>query len=148
MSAHSMRGKPTLAQVMTPFPHFVSPSDSLDKAKRVMREQKIRHLPVKQNGELAGVVTDRDIYLVQSYALDDEAAAALKVRDAWIPDPYVVDISAPLEDVLLEIADRHIGSALVTKHGALAGILTLTDACRSFGEALADWFPRSGGDVA
>ena len=148
MSTQSMRGKPTLAQVMTPFPHSVTPTDSLDKVKRVMREQKIHHLPVKEDGELAGVVTDRDIYLVQSWSIDDRAAAAMKVRDAWVPEPYVVDISTPLEEVLLEIVDRHIGSALITKHGTLAGILTLNDACQAFGEVLTSWFPRDDDDVA
>ena len=59
-----------------------------------------------------------------------------QMRDALARDPYVVDVGAPLDEVLLAMAERHIGSALVTRGGRLAGILTATDACRAFGETL------------
>ena len=43
---------------------------------------------------------------------------------------------------------EHIGSALVVKGGKLAGIFTMTDACRSFGEFLRSIFPDTGKDSA
>jgi len=46
-----------------------------------------------------------------------------------------------LDHVLMEMADRHIGSVLVVREKRLAGIFTVTDACRRFGEFLRATFP-------
>jgi acetoin utilization protein AcuB len=133
---------------MTPFPWFIHIEDGLDRAKQVMAEHQIRHLPVTQEGELVGVVTERDIQLLESTAADPGERDALRVRDASILDAYVVDVSEPLDRVLLEMAKRHIGSALVVKNKKLAGIFTATDACRAFAEFLQVLFPRNDGDEA
>ena len=66
---------------------------------------------------------------------------AVLVADIYIADPYVVDLETPLDEVLLEMAARHVGSVLVTRHGKLAGVFTVTDACRVFGEDLRERFP-------
>jgi CBS domain-containing protein len=71
------------------------------------------------------------------------------VRDAYRPQPYVVDVSTQLDVVLDHMATHHIGSALVTKRGRLVGIFTATDACRKYCEHLRSLFPpRSGSEVA
>jgi CBS domain-containing protein len=57
------------------------------------------------------------------------------------PDVFAVDIESRLEDVLLLMAERQLGSARVTRHGKLVGIFTATDACRCFGEYLRDLRP-------
>jgi hypothetical protein len=54
-----------------------------------------------------------------------------------------VDSSDPLDHVLEHMAAKHIGSALVTKHGHLVGIFTATDACRVFCRHL--WLLRPPG---
>jgi hypothetical protein len=46
------------------------------------------------------------------------------------------------------MAEHHIGSAVVTRHGKLAGVFTSSDACIHFAEFLRDQFRRSGGDDA
>ena len=43
-----------------------------------------------------------------------------------------VALAEPLDDVLAHMSTHHIGSALVTTDGHLAGIFTVTDACRAF----------------
>jgi acetoin utilization protein AcuB len=139
---------PSIKSVMTPFPWFVRIEDSLDQARALMSEQDIRHLPVTDDGELVGVVSDRDLQLVSGAASSPEQRARLTVRDACVPDAYVVETSEPLDRVLLTMAEGHIGSALVVKHGKLAGIFTFTDACRCFGELLQSLFPDGGDDAA
>jgi len=37
---------------------------------------------------------------------------------------------------LIEMAERRIGSAIVTRKGEIAGLFTATDACRCFAEHL------------
>ena len=75
-----------------------------------------------------------------------DGSGALRVRDLYMADPYIVSIDEPLDKVLLTMAERHIGSAIVTKAGKLVGIFTSVDACRIFGEYLQDRFPHSMDD--
>jgi acetoin utilization protein AcuB len=140
---------PSIKAVMTPFPWKVRLDDTLDHAMQVMADRSIRHLPVTDGDELVGLVTERDIGLVQ-HALREahRGSVPLLVCDACVQDAYVVDLSAPLDRVLAEMAERHIGSALVVKRGKLAGIFTSSDACHHFGRYLAERFDSGDDDVA
>ena len=44
------------------------------------------------------------------------------------------------------MAERHIGSALVTRGGKLVGIFTTTDACRALARVLHEQHPDPGPD--
>lgn len=138
---------PSVMAVMTPFPWFVQVEDDLDRARKLMAEHGIRHLPVTQGGELIGVVSTRDIELVES-TVDGREREALRVRDACVRDVYIAGVGEPLDTVVLEMARRHTHSTLVVKNRKLVGILTVTDACRAFGEFLRAMFPYDGGNDA
>ena len=66
------------------------------------------------------------------------------MRDVYQPDSYVVDAGASLEHVAATMAERHVGSALVTKGGKLVGIFTTTDACRALARVLQQLSPGRG----
>ncbi|MDJ0851279.1 MAG: CBS domain-containing protein [Myxococcota bacterium] len=138
---------PTVKWAMTPFPWFSRPSDDIEQALELMREQDIRHLPVQREGELVGIVTQRDIQLAQTMSAGS-GGRRLRVEDVCAFEPYVVDVGDRLDGVLVEMARRKIGSALVVKQGKLAGIFTATDACRAFGDFLRAMFPDGSGDEA
>lgn len=131
-----MSGEPRLSSAMTAFPHSVDASASLADAVELMRKHQVRHLPVTARGALTGVVTERDIKFRlgtdSTYPHDHD----LKVRDAMIEDCYVVDVATPLHTVLRQMAARRLGSAIVTRRGKLAGVLTATDACRLLADYL------------
>jgi len=101
-----------------------------------MNEHEIRHLPVARKGQLVGVLTDRDLKRALDPSLGLPPKNELFVEDVMVHGAYVVETTTPLEQVLLEMADRHIGCALVMREDRLAGIFTTTDACRAFGEHL------------
>jgi hypothetical protein len=61
-------------------------------------------------------------------------------------DAYAVDCAERLDNVLLDMAERQIGSALIEKNGKLVGIFTMTDACRCFGELLRARLPSEADD--
>ncbi len=61
---------------------------------------------------------------------------------------YVVELSEPLDIVVLHMARQRIDSALVVKNERLVGIFTMTDACRFLGGLLRSLFPRGQGDDA
>jgi CBS domain-containing protein len=50
-----------ISEVMTPNPRSVSPSDSIQNAARIMRDEDAGAVPVVDNGRAVGIVTDRDI---------------------------------------------------------------------------------------
>lgn len=133
---------PAIMTAMTPFPWFIHIEEELGRAREVMDEHGIRHLPVTEKGELVGVLSQRDIALLEG------GGVVGCVRDACVLDAYVVDVSEPLDRVLREMAERQIDSALVVRNQKLAGIFTATDACRAFAELLRVLFPGGSGNEA
>ena len=141
MSLRNLKHMPHIVAVMTPFPYSIDMDASLTQAMDMMREHNIRHLPVMEQGELVSVLTDRDIKMALDPSLGLPPREQLTVRNACVIDAYIVNTTAPLDRVLLEMAERHIGSALVLKDQRLAGIFTTSDACRYLGELLRAQFP-------
>jgi CBS domain-containing protein len=131
-----MKKTPLLKSTMTPFPYAVDIEAPLLSARKMMLEHSVHHLPVTENRDLKGIISDRDIKLLLGPEFDYPNPKELTVRDAFVEDCFVVDINTMLRDVLATMADRHIGAALVTKNDHLAGIFTVTDACRAFAEFL------------
>ena len=128
--------------VMTPFPYSVEADARLAEAARMMARYKIRHLPVIDDGQLIGVVSQRRLEAGDS----DEG---ISVRDVMFAEPYIVEIGEPLEKVLAQLADRHLECALVVKDDRLAGIFTMIDAYRRYARELRRQRTKgSGGDDA
>jgi acetoin utilization protein AcuB len=130
---------------MTPFPFSIDIEAPLAEAHAFFRERQIRHLPVTENDELAGILTDRDIKLALGPDLGFAPENELTVRDIYQPDSYVVEASARLEDVAATMAEHRLGSALVTRDGKLVGIFTTTDACHALARILREQHPAGQG---
>jgi acetoin utilization protein AcuB len=143
MSSHRL---PQILAFMTPFPYSIDIDAPLAEAHAFLRDRHIRHLPVTEDGELAGILTDRDINLALGPDLDSPPEQELSVRDVYQPDSYIVEAGALLEDVAAAMAERNIGSALITRGGKLVGIFTATDACRALVRVLRDQHPDPGPD--
>jgi len=134
--------------VLTPFPHSIDVEAPVAEAGKFMRSHDIRHLPVTQNGELIGIVSERDLKSLLGEDIEADPGGELKVRDAYVDDPYVVDVGDSLAAVLETMAGRHLGAAVVTKKGRLVGIFTSTDAYRHFAEFLRDKYRVPDGNDA
>jgi len=132
---------------MTPFPYSIDQDSDLSQAMALMEEHDVRHLPVTGGSRLIGVITDREINAAWS-VVDAADKTKLKVKDVYVSDAYVVDLNEPLDNVLIAMAKRHTGSALVTRKGKLVGVFTHSDACRCFGEYLRRRLPGGNGDNA
>lgn len=143
-----MKRIPAIKSVMTPFPYSVDEGATVDVALEFMREHQIRHLPVTDGGELAGMISDRDIKLMLGPDFAYPKANELLVRDAMVRDAYVVDLGTRLDEVLQHMAEQQLGSAIVTRKGKLAGVFTVTDACHAFAEHLREQLRRAGGNTA
>lgn len=131
-----MKQIPRIKSMMTVFPHSIDIEAPIEQARIFMLQHSIRHLPVTENNKLAGLLTDRDIKLYLGPDMDYPEVSETKVRDVYQDKPYLVDLDEPLDEVLMMMAEKHIGSALITKGGKLVGVFTSMDACRGFAEFL------------
>jgi len=143
-----LKKMPPVGSVMTSFPHFVDSDDRLGKLEKMMDDHGIRHLPVQENGKLVGIVSERDLHHRLPRDAPPETKSRLRARDVMIANPYVVNFNTRLSEVVGQMALRHIGSAIVTRRGKLAGILSVTDVCRIFAEYLDQQFGVVGGSDA
>jgi acetoin utilization protein AcuB len=118
----------------------VSPDDTLSRALKLTRSHRIRHLPVVlENGELAGILSDRDIRLAMPSPLttpDAERADYLeRTPVAGVMSREVVTAGAgePIEDAAKLLFQHRIGALPVVDAAfRLEGILTETDILHAF----------------
>jgi acetoin utilization protein AcuB len=122
---------------MTLAPVVVTPDDSMTHAHQLMRARRAHHLPVVDDREhLVGVVSDRDLHLLET--LRDVDPDLVTVGEAMTADVYAVAPTTPLDQVLSEMLDRRLGSAIVVGDHGVEGIFTSVDGLR----ALADMLDR------
>ncbi len=129
-----MKSVPTIEKYMTTVPHTIGAEQTLEKAIHVMNEYRIRHLPVLSGGQLVGILTDRDIKLVESFK--DVDIKKVKVDEAFTPDPYISSPKALLNEVCAEMVLHKYGCVLIEDNHKLVGIFTWVDALRAFDELL------------
>ena len=120
---------PRIGQFMTRTPYTIDHDQPLVRAHELMRTHQIRHLPVLQNGKLLGLVSIRDLHLIET--LRDVDPSEVPVEDAMAEEPYTVSPEEPLDVVAAIMADHKIGSAVIVDSGEVQGIFTTVDALRA-----------------
>jgi acetoin utilization protein AcuB len=125
-----MKSVPTIQKYMSTVPHTIGAEQTLSKAEKMMREFNIRHLPVLKAGQLVGILTDRDVKVVESFR--DVDPEKVTVDEALTPDPYITSPTASLESVCAEMTAHKYGCVLVCDNKKLVGIFTWIDALKAF----------------
>lgn len=143
MDLRDFRHMPPVSAAMTPFPYHVKADDPISEVERLMADHGIRHLPVEEEGRVVGIISERDLHHLVNPALPPRDHRRIRARDILVPQPYVVEMTAPLDEVVSEMSRRRIGSAIVVRDGRLAGILSATDVCRVLAEILRHRFSDS-----
>lgn len=124
---------PVIKDCMTFIPYRVESGDSVVKAKELMRQHHVRHLPVMTDNRVVGVISDRNV----KEALMAKNGDKFLVKEIMTPEPYAVTWDTPLDTVLAEMADEKYGCVIVEdKVKRAVGIFTTSDACRAFKELL------------
>lgn len=121
-------------------PIVISPKTPVSAALKMMRESKIRRLPVVDSrGRLIGIVSDRDLLHAEpspatslsiweiTYLLGRITVEQLMTRDVLTVDP-----TTPLEDAAQIMVDRKIGGLPVVETDQVLGVITETDIFRVF----------------
>ena len=125
---------PTVVKYMTTSPHTLGADQTLAHARSVMKEHEIRHLPVLRGGELVGMVSERDLALIEQFEEIDPRSTL--VEDAMSTTIYKVPPETPLDEVASEMASKKYGSAVVVQNSKVVGILTTVDVCAALAQLL------------
>ena len=119
---------------MTDSPHTVGPTRSPAVARRMMLDQGIRHLPVLDGGKIVGLLSERDLLLVES--LPGVNPTDVRVEEAMVQNVFTVEPETPVGEVVETMIERKLGSALVTEGERVIGVFTTIDALRALHELL------------
>jgi acetoin utilization protein AcuB len=125
---------PMIQKYMSTDVQTIGDDQTMLMAHRLMREGRIRHLPVLHQGKLVGIVSDRDLNLVES--LSNVDPKLVTVSEAMTGDPYVVAPETPLDEVVSMMAEKKYGSAVVCDNHKVVGIFTTVDACTALATLL------------
>ncbi len=117
---------------MTTTLHSISPDDTISTAKARMSQLGVRHLPVIAADRLVGVISSRDLFLLD--ALKDRMVQLIKVSDLMSEKPYAVSPQTPISEVAMGMAELRIGSAVVLEGTRVVGLFTTTDALRALSD--------------
>ena len=124
--------------LMAANPVTVSPQDSLETAMTRMVEHRVRGLPVVENGQLVGILTDRDLKMAlgpdsRSMALDAVDPRQLEGAVDWFMTGGVETVGTDdsIGDATDKLLKLRVGALpVVDEAGELVGILSATDVLR------------------
>ena len=120
---------------MTKRPITTHPNTPIDDALKLMRDSKVRRLPVlDKNGNLVGIVAEKDLLYVSPSPATSLSVhelhyliSKIKVEDVMAKDVITATEYTPLEEAARIMADNKIGSLPVMRDGKLVGIITETN---------------------
>jgi len=129
---------------MSRHPITVTADVPIDEALKLMRDSKVRRLPVvDKKGKLVGIVSEKDLlYASPSPATSlsiheiHYLVSKIKVADVMTKDVITVGEYTPLEEAARIMVDHKIGGLPVVRNGTLVGIITETDLFKIFLELL------------
>jgi CBS domain-containing protein len=115
----------TVEEIMTRDPRTVNASDTLVDAARVMNEADIGDVIVVDNGDVHGIVTDRDI-VVRGVA-EGRDPQSTSVGDVCTSGIETIEPSASVDDALGKMRQADIRRLPVVESGRPVGIVSLGD---------------------
>jgi len=126
--------------IMTADPLYAEETASLAEAMALLAEREIRHLPIVRDGELVGIVSDRDFRgLGLSVVNDVESYDALRQRMQRSVSELVnttvvsVETETELEEIIDVFVEEKVGAVPVVEPGTMhmVGIISVIDILRA-----------------
>lgn len=127
-------------EVMSSDPFVVKVTDSVGAAIKKLIETDVRHLPVVSEGELVGMVSDRDLrsftpvaMLELTHPRELEARLAQPISKVMTSDVISVNPETEIEEVIDLMIEHKIGAVPVVEADSskLVGIVSYIDALRA-----------------
>ncbi|MHB1357738.1 MAG: CBS domain-containing protein [Anaerolineae bacterium] len=129
---------------MSRHPITVTPDTSLFDALRIIRDEKIRRLPVLDStGKLVGIISEKDLlYASPSPATTlsiyemNYLISKIKINELMTTKVITVEDDCPLEEAARIMVDNNISSLPVMSGATLVGMVTESDLFKIFIELL------------
>ena len=127
-----------VSELMTSAPVSMRPAQPLTEAAKAMREQGIGSVLVVDDGQLKGLVTDRDI-VVRAVA-DGRDPGQTPLADVCSPDLVTVAPNDDADTVVQRMRERRVRRVPVVDGGRPVGVVSIGDMAieRDERSALAD----------
>jgi CBS domain-containing protein len=117
-----------IREVMTPAPETIQADRPASEAAKKMKEADAGMIPVMDNGNLLGTVTDRDIALrVVAEGKDPQSTTVGEIASR---DIVTVQPDEDLEDALQKMAKHQVRRLPVVEDGRLIGVVAQADVAR------------------
>jgi len=115
----------------------LGPDDSLETAVMLERRFRIRHIPIIDDGELVGIVTDHDLKRALPSPGSDQqtfehVVQTTRLRQIMTRSPMTISPTAPLRDAVQILCEKKFGALPVVEKGKLVGIISGVDMLRAF----------------
>jgi CBS domain-containing protein len=118
----------SVKDIMTPNPRTVTPERSVGEAAKLMTNEDVGPLPVVEDGQLVGIVTDRDI--VTRVVAEGRDPAATKVGEICSSEPVTVSPDDDLSHALALLAKHQVRRLPVADGDRIVGIVAQADVAR------------------
>lgn len=121
----------------------VKPDLPIMDALKLMQREKIRRTPVVKDGEMVGIVSDKD--LLNAGPSDATSLSVwevnylmskITVADVMSKDVMTVTEETPIEEAARIMVDNKIGGLPVMRNGSVVGLITETDLFKIFLELM------------
>ena len=121
--------------LMSPLVKTLSRNDEVLGADTLMRNERIRHVPVLgEDGELAGILSQRDLFLSglvralgHGTAARDRALGGIVVKEVMTAEVVTTTPDTPITAAARVMVDRKIGCLPVLDGDRLVGLLSESD---------------------
>lgn len=135
MTSHPLQSKKHVRDLMSPLVRTLGRNDQLLMADTVMRNERIRHLPIVDDaGRLVGIVSQRDLFfnalvraLGHGTVARDRALGSIAVKEVMTGDVVTTTPETPITAAAQIMVDRKIGCLPVVQGDAVVGILSESD---------------------
>lgn len=124
---------------MTPNPITIQESASITELTQLMKENKLKKVPVLNGTKLVGIVTDKDVDRVSpsgatTLSVFEIGALLAKttVRDAMTRDVITCHPDSYIEDAAIKMRENRINALVVLAEEKVVGIITESDMLDSF----------------
>lgn len=119
--------------LMSKHPFCLSPEDSMLDASRLLVEKNIRHIPVKKDGKIIGILSDRDVQRsMRIDRQDDKMVMTInslsKISDFMNWPVMTVSEDTSIVKVIEDLLEQKVNALLVENSDReITGIITSED---------------------
>ncbi|MHC8366127.1 CBS domain-containing protein [Pseudomonas sp. ZT5P21] len=113
--------------------HTISPNDMVLQALMVLAAKNIGALPVVKNGEVVGIISERDY--ARKLVLKGRSSVGTPVSEIMVSPVITVDTHQTVDTCLGIMSDKRLRHLPVVENGQLIGLLSIGDLVK---EAIAE----------